>query len=162
MIAAMLLAMMNVPPPGWQPPHVAGPGLLCGDAFGVDLLAGESATYDWPGEVFMNDLFGTIHVVTPRGEVIVTENGERTRPQGPWHGAGRVDGRALRDHGQGVYSVEVATSGNIRAITLRFGSGFAPTDQAAVLGRLHIDPPPHPVCLAPDNRPRPPEGEQIR
>jgi hypothetical protein len=157
MILFALMAMMNVPPPGWQPPHVTGPGLLCGDVFGFDLLAGESGTYDWPGEVFMNDVFGTIHLRMPQGEVIVTENGARTRLHGHGLRVAQVDGRSVEDHGQGVYSVDVATSGNIRALTLRFGNGFGQPETLAALRRLRIDAPPHPACLVPDNRPRPQE-----
>jgi hypothetical protein len=29
MIATLLAAMLIPPPPDWQPPHFAGPGLLC-------------------------------------------------------------------------------------------------------------------------------------
>jgi hypothetical protein len=153
MIAAFLAALLIPPPPDWRPPHVAGPGLLCANAYGIDLLAGESATMDWPGEVFMNDLFSTFHIATPRGEVLVTENGPTTRPRGPGRRAGRIGARLIRDHGGGVYSVEVATSGNIRAVTLRFPAGFATGERRALLARLHIDPPPHPVCLRADNAP---------
>jgi hypothetical protein len=152
MIATLLAAMLIPPPPDWRPPHFAGPGLLCANAYGFDLVAGESATMDWPGEIFMNDLFSTFHIATPRGEVLVTENGPTTRPSGRWRRGGRIGTHFIRDHGGGVYSVEVATSGNIRAVTLRFPATFATGERRAMLARLRIDAPPHPVCLRADNR----------
>lgn len=79
---ALLAAMLIPPPPDWTPPRMTGPGLLCGSSFGLDLRPGETGTWEWPGEIFMNDVFGTVHVATPRGEVLINENGDRTRPQG--------------------------------------------------------------------------------
>jgi hypothetical protein len=154
MIATFVAAMLIPPPPDWQPPHFVGPGLLCASRYGLDLLAGESATVDWPGEIFMRDLFSTFHVATPRGEVLITENGPTTRPQGNGRRAGRVGTHFIRDHGGGVYSVEV-NNGAIRAVTLRFPASFGRAGQRAMLARLRIDPPPHPICLEADNRPRP-------
>ena len=153
MIATLLAAMLIPPPPDWQPPHFAGPGLLCANQYGLNLVAGESAAMDWPGEIFMNDLFSTFRVATRNGEVVITENGPRTRPTGRWRRAGRSGTHFIRDHGGGVYSVEVATSGNIRAVTLRFPSGFGRGEQRGMLARLRIDAPANPVCLRPDNRP---------
>ncbi len=153
MIAALLTFMLIPPPPDWQPPHFAGPGLLCANRYGLDLVAGESATMDWPGEIFMNDLFSTFHVATPRGEVLVTENGLSTRPQGLGRRAGRIGTRFIRDHGGGTYSVEVAAGGSIRAVTLRFANAFSQAERRAMLARLRIDPPPDPQGLQPDNQP---------
>ena len=152
MIAALLTFMLIPPPPDWQPPHYTGPGLMCAHRYGLDLVAGESATVDWPGEIFMNDLFSTFHVRTPRGEVLITENGATTRPSGPWRRAGRIGTHFIRSHGGGVYSVEVANGGAIHAVTLRFPSGFGTGEQRAMLARLHIEAPPNPPCLMPDNQ----------
>jgi hypothetical protein len=153
MIATLLAAMLIPPPPGWTPPHFTGPGLLCANRYGLDPPAGESATVDWPGEIFINDLFSTFRIATPRGEVVITENGPRTRPDGRWRRAGRSGTHVIRDHGGGVYSVEVGASGNIRAVTLRFPSGFGTAGQRALLARLRIEAPASPACLRPDNRP---------
>ena len=152
MIASLLAAMLIPPPPDWTPPRMTGPGLLCGSSFGLNLRAGETGTWEWPGEIFINDVFGTVHVATPRGEVLITENGARTRPQGPWRRAGRAGTHIIRSHGGGVYSIEV-NSGYIRAVTLRFPSSFGTGEQRAVLARLLIDAPRNPQCLRPDNRP---------
>ena len=155
MIAFTLAAAMLIPPPpDWTPPRMVGPGLLCGSSFGLDLRPGEAGTWGWPGEIFINDIFGTVHVATPRGEVLITENGARTRPTGTWRRAGRAGTHVIRDHGGGVYSVEVSTSGTIRAVTLRFAPTFAPADRRAVLSRLRIDAPRNPQCLQPENRPQ--------
>ncbi len=154
MIATFLAAAMLIPPPpGWTPPHVAGPGLLCGSRYGLQLAAGESATMDWPGEVFINDVFSTFRVRAPQGEVVITENGPTTRPSNPGRRAARAGSRFILDHGGGVYSVQVAGTGNIRAVTLRFPAGFATADRRAMLSRLRIDASPDPQCLRPDNRP---------
>lgn len=153
MIAAIAAALLIPPPPDWTPPRMTGPGLLCGSSFGLDLRAGETGTWAWPGEVFINDVFGTVRVATPHGEVLITENGPRTRPSGRWQRAGRVGTRIIRGHGGGLYSVEVAASGNIRAVTLRFPSGFGTGEQRALLARLRVDAPRNPQCLQPDNRP---------
>ena len=48
MIATLLAAMLIPPPPDWQPPHFAGPGLLCANQYGLNLVAGESAAMDRP------------------------------------------------------------------------------------------------------------------
>ena len=152
MIAALLAAMLIPPPPDWQPPFASGPGLLCTSSYGLRLLPGERATMDWPGEIFMNDIFSTFHIATPRGEVLVTENGDRTRPQTAWRRAGRSGSHFIRDHGGGLYSVEVAPGGPVRAVTLRFPATFSRADRQAVLARLRIDPPSNPQCLQPENR----------
>lgn len=153
MIATLLAAMLIPPPPDWQPPFASGPGLLCTGSYGLQLRAGERATMDWPGEIFMNDIFSTFHIATARGEVLITENGSRTRPQGAWRRAGRSGSHLIRDHGGGVYSVDVSR-GYVRAVTLTFPASFSRADRQAVLARLSIDPPPNPQCLQPENRPQ--------
>ncbi len=154
MIASLVAALLIPPPPDWQPPRMSGPGLLCGSSFGLDLRVGETGTWDWPGEIFINDIFGTVHVATPRGEVLITENGARTRPSGAWRRAGRSGTHVIRDHGGGVYSVEVSTGAAVRAVTLRFAPTFPAAERRAVLARLRIDAPPNPQCLQPENRPQ--------
>ncbi|HTU11696.1 MAG TPA: hypothetical protein VMG08_12460 [Allosphingosinicella sp.] len=141
MIATLLSAALTIPPPpDWQPPRFEGPVLMCGSTYGLSLVAGENATLSWPGEVFINDVFSTFTVATPRGAVVVTENGPTTRPSGAGRRDGRVGTRFIMNHGGGVYSVQVATAGNIRAVTLRFPATFAAADRRALLTRLRAAP----------------------
>jgi hypothetical protein len=146
-----LFAMWIPPPPSWQPPHFSGPGLLCGTSYGIDLLAGESATTDWPGEFLMTQVFGTDHIAAGNGEVTISELGPRARPRGASRPAGRIGGRPARYYGDGLFAVELAHDQSIRTVTFRVPISFHEAGRQAVFTRVHFERAPGMTCLQRDN-----------
>jgi len=147
------LAMLIPPPPDWQPPHFSGPGLLCGTSYGIDLLAGESATTDWPGEFLITQVFGTDHIATAGGEVVIRELGRRAedRPRGPTRAAGRIDGRPAHYHGDGLFAVTLERGNAVRTVTFEMPETFHEADRQAVFARVHLTRPEERPCLRRDN-----------
>lgn len=148
-----LFAMWIPPPPGWEPPHVSGPGLFCGSEYGIDLLAGESATTEWPGEFLMTEVYGTDHIVTAGGEIEIRELGPRARPRGASRSAGRIGDRPARYYGDGLFAVELGRDQPIRTVTVRVPMRFHEADRQAVFTRIRFERPAGVTCLRPDNRP---------
>ena len=149
---SFVAAMLIPPPPDWQPPYASGPGLYCGHVFGVDILEGERVSAEWPGEIFMNDLYGTHHIDGPHGRVTISENGERTRPTGDASLVGAVGDLPLRRYDERTYAMELSGDGRIRAVSIRFPEAFSVDERRRFLERLHATKPEGVECLEPENR----------
>ncbi len=148
----LTLSALIPPPPDWTPPRASGPGNLCGTRFTLAMVAGETVRADWPGEIFINDVFGTYRVTTPAGEVVITENGSRTRPTGHSHPfeAGAVTFSAYAD---GAYAFAVQDSETVKAVTVRFPDGTSEEAARALLSRMGAGRPAADLdCLSPENR----------
>jgi hypothetical protein len=146
----LTLAAMIPPPPGWTPPTASGPGTFCGHTFRLELTPAERIAVMWAGEIFINDVYGTYYVTTAGGDVVLTEDGARTRPSGRSRDftAGRT---RFRSYGERRYSVAVAGNPSIRAVTVRFPEGTSDRAARAFLGRVRLGAPAGAQCLRPDN-----------
>jgi hypothetical protein len=147
------LALLIPPPPTWEAPHFSGPGLLCGTSYGIDLLEGESASTEWPGEFLMTQIFGTDHVATAGGEIVIRELGPRAgdRPRGPARAAGRIDGRPALYYGDGLFAVTLERGQRVRTVTFEIPETFHEADRRALFARVHLTRPEGVPCLGRDN-----------
>jgi len=145
----LTLAALIPPPPGWTPPTASGPGIFCGRAFRLEMSAAERVAGQWPGEMFINDVYGTYHVTTSGRDVVVTEDGARTRPRG--RSRPFTTGRTrFRAYGELLYSVAVAGNSPIRAITVRFPEHTSEAVARALLSRVRLGVPTGTACLRPE------------
>lgn len=144
----LTFAALIPPPPDWTPPQVNGPGAFCGRTFRLELNQAELVRVMWPGEMFINDVYGTYYVTTPGGDVVVTEDGARTRPTGRSRAMtiGRTRFRAFPER---RYSVAVAGNPNVRAVTVRFPDGTSAATARAFLSRMRLGHGNAAQCLAP-------------
>lgn len=147
----LTIAALIPPPPGWTPPQASGPGTFCGATFRLALAQGETIRADWPGEVFINDVFGTYRIATPGGEVVVTENGPRTRLTGR-ASVFRAGATTFRSYGNGGYALGVRGNETIKAVIVRFPTGTSEAAARAMLSRLSAGTPAGATCLQPENR----------
>lgn len=147
----LTIAALIPPPLNWEPPQARGPGTFCGATFRLELAGGEIIRADWPGEVFINDVFGTYRIMTANGEVVITENGPRTMPAGR-PVTFRAGASIFRAHRDGVYALRVRGNHNIRAVTVRFPGGTSEADSRALLSRISAGTPTSAACLQPENR----------
>lgn len=146
----LTIAALIPPPPGWTPPQASGPGTFCGRTFRLELTATERLAVQWPGEMFINDVYGTYYVTTPGGDVVVTEDGARTQPTGRSRAltAGRTRFRAFADR---RYALAVPGNANIKAVTVRFPEGTSDAAARAFLSRVALGIPAGATCLRPEN-----------
>ena len=147
----LTIAALIPPPPDWTPPRASGPGTFCGATFRLAMQQGETIRADWPGEVFINDVFGTYRLTTPGGEIVITENGPRTVPAGRPVMV-RAGETTFRAHQDGVYALRVRGNQNIKAVTVRFPSGTSEAAARALLSRVSAGTPAGATCLEPENR----------
>jgi hypothetical protein len=147
------LALLIPPPPAWEAAHFSGPGLLCGTSYGIDLLEGESATTEWPGEFLLTEIFGYDNLATAGGEIVIREFGARAedRPRGPSRAAGRIDGRPARYYGDGLFGVVLERGQTVRTVTFEIPETFHEADRRALFARVHLTRPEGIPCLRRDN-----------
>lgn len=145
----LTIAALIPPPPGWTPPQASGPGTFCGRTFRLQLSPADRIRVMWPGEMFINDVYGTYYVTTPSGDVVVTEDGARTRPTGRSRAmtAGRTRFRVFADQ---RYALTVPGNANIKAVTVRFPEGTSDAAARAFLSRVALGIPADAICLRPD------------
>ncbi len=146
----LTIAALIPPPPDWTPPRASGPGTFCGRTFRLALMENESIRADWPGEVFINDVFGTYRVTTPGGEVVITENGARTRLTGRSL-TYRAGATTFRSHGSDGFSLTIPGNETIKAVTVRFPNGTSHAVSRALLSRIRSGVPAGTACLQPEN-----------
>lgn len=147
----LTLAALIPPPPGWTPPQASGPGTFCGRQFRLALSQSETIRADWPGEVFINDVFGTYRVATAGGEVVISENGPTSRLTGRSR-AFRAGATTFRSHGNGGYALAVRGSEVVKSVTVRFPGGTNDAAARALLSRISAGTPAGATCLEPENR----------
>lgn len=143
---ALAAAAMIPPPPGWTPPHADGPGAFCGRTFTLQLVQGERLAMDWPGEMFINDSYGTYRISTAAGAVVVSEDGARTRPAGR---SQRIANGRFRSYGATTYSIAVPRNQNVKAVTVRFPAGTSRATADGLLRRISLSRAAGTQCLAP-------------
>ena len=147
----LTIAALIPPPPDWTPPRASGPGTFCGATFRLALQQGETIRADWPGEVFVNDVFGSNRISTPDGEVVIAENGPRTMPAGR-PVTFRAGATIFYAHQGNVYALRVRGDRNIRGVTVRFLEGTSDAAVRAMLSRISAGTPAGATCLRPENR----------
>lgn len=152
MLMLLPLAALIPPPPDWEPPRANGPGTFCGRTFTIEVRAGERIWQEWPGEMAQRDVYGTYHLETPRGEIVLSEDGERARPQGPAMPVPPQPGVPFSSYGDRVYAASMQDRGNVKALTVRFSEDYPAADHLNLLSRVRRGRAPQTTCLAPDNR----------
>lgn len=148
----VLLAFLIPPPPDWEPPRAAGPGVFCGLSFTIDVEAGEAISQDWPGEMAMSDVYGTYRLETAQGPVVLREEGDRVRPRGKTMPVPPQPGVPFSRYGDRLYSVSMPDSGNVTALSVRFGEDYPASNHLNLLSRVRRGRAPATTCLEPDNR----------
>ncbi len=152
MLMLLALAALIPPPPDWEPPSASGPGTFCGRTFTIEVRGGERIWQEWPGEMALRDVYGTYHLETPHGEVVLSEVGERAKPQGSAMPVPPQPGVPFSSYGDRVYAVSTNDGGVVTAMTVRFGEEYPAAGHLNLLSRVRRDRSPQTACLAPDNR----------
>lgn len=141
----LTLAALIPPPPGWTPPQASGPGTFCGRTFTLGLQQGETISARWPGEVFINDVYGTYDIDTGAGRVTVSEDGARARPTG----SSRRAAAGFRSYGSNTYVLRIARHELVKAVTVRFAAGTPRPAADALLSRIRAGVATTTQCLRP-------------
>lgn len=146
----------SIPPPDRKAPNWTGPGLVCGEAFAVELTADDAASQGWPS-------VGRIpySVQTGKGRIDIVELWASSAPEASPESEAR-DGGVLSPLAapsrMAVSSATVAAEylfkpadpKRLPVVIIFYGTGWAPKHYDMMLDRIRFDGFARTDCLAPD------------